>query len=94
VVRLTPRLDGLRVAERKAGSAIEADLVSAGGLRAHWRAELRDGSSYIRQTVEFSSPDKTLPLFAVELADIRLPGAKTVGTAAGCPVEVIKFEKV
>ncbi|HEU5071144.1 MAG TPA: hypothetical protein VFV96_12130 [Verrucomicrobiae bacterium] len=86
IVRLSPSPDGVRVADRLGGVALEAEMVSAGGLRAHWRAELRDGSSYLRQTLQLSSPDKTVPLFAVELADIRLPGAQTIGTVPGCPV--------
>lgn len=86
IVRLAAAPDGVRVADRIGGAAIEADLVSPRGLRAHWRAELRDGSSYIRQTVAFSSPEKTIPLYAVELADVRVPGLKTIGTVPGCPV--------
>jgi hypothetical protein len=86
LVRLKAAPDGVRVADRIGGTAIEAELASASGLRAHWRAELRDGSSYIRQTVEFSSLDKTIPLFAVELGDVRIPDAKTIGSVPGCPV--------
>ena len=86
LVRLTPSPGGVRVAERIGGAALEANLVSASGVRAHWRAELRDGSSYLRQTVEFSSPDRTIPLFGVELTDVRIPGAKTIGSVPGCPV--------
>jgi hypothetical protein len=86
LVRLRPASDGVRVADRIGGAAIEAELASARGLRAHWRAELRDGSSYIRQTVEFSSLDKTMPLFAVELGDVRIAEAKTIGSVPGCPV--------
>jgi hypothetical protein len=85
-VRLTPLPAGIRLADRIGGAAIEAELVSARGIHAHWRAELRDGSSYIRQTIRLSSAGKTIPLFAVELADARVPGAKTVGTTPGCPV--------
>jgi hypothetical protein len=86
IVRLKPAADGVRVADRIGGLAIEAELVSADGIRAHWHAELRDGSSYLRQTVELSSPTKTNPLLGVELADVRIAGAKTIGTVPGCPV--------
>jgi len=86
LVRLSPAADGVRVADRIGGAAVEADLVSVLGLHAHWRAELRDGSSYIRQTLRFASPDKTLPLFGVELADVRVAGARTIGFVPGCPV--------
>ena len=86
VVQFPAQPAGVRVAERSGGRALEADLRSDRGLRAHWRAELRDGSSYIRQTVEIASPGKTNPLFALELADVRIPDARTVGAVAGCPV--------
>lgn len=86
LTRLTASSAGVRVADRIGGMALEAGLVSAQGIHAHWRAELRDGSSYIRQTVIFSSPEKTLPLFGVELADVHVPGMRTVGTVPGCPV--------
>ena len=86
LIHLTPSPGGVRVAERIGGVALEAELVSARGLRAHWRAELRDGSSYIRQTVELSSPEKTIPLFGIELTDVRIAGAQTIGSVPGCPV--------
>ena len=86
LVRLAPAKDGIRVADRIGGVALTAELVSDRGIHAHWQAELRDGSSYLRQTVEFSAPDKTVPLYAVELGDLHLPGAQTVGSVPGCPV--------
>jgi hypothetical protein len=85
-VRISPSPDGVRVADRLGGVALEADLISARGMRAHWRAELRDGSSYLRQTVRFSTTEKAVPIFAVELADVHVPEAKTIGTVPGCPV--------
>jgi hypothetical protein len=86
VVRLTGRPDGVRLADRIDGEAVEATLASTTGIVVHWRAELRDGSNYVRQTAEVTSPDKTVPLTAVELADLRVPGLATVGTCPGCPV--------
>ena len=86
LARLKPAPGGIRVADRIGGVAIEAELVSARGVRASWRVELRDGSSYILRTVEFSSPDKTIPLYGVELADARIPDAKRMGATPGCPV--------
>ena len=83
---LKPDSHGVRRAEQIGGQAITASLISATGIRANWHAELRDGSSYIRQTVEFSSPQKKIPLYAVELAEAQIPDAKTIGTVPGCPV--------
>jgi hypothetical protein len=84
--RLAPPAGGVRVAEKFGGMALEAELEHETGIRAHWRAELREDANYIRQTIELASPQKTVPLFGVELADVRIPGAKTIGSVPGCPV--------
>ena len=86
VLKLHGDSRGTRVAEKIQGQAIVADLVSDTGLIAHWRAELRDGSSYIRQTVQFSSPIKTIPIFGVQMIDLHYADLKTIGAAPGCPV--------
>lgn len=86
LLRLAPQANGVRLAERIRGMAIEADFVAPQGIRAQWRAELRDGSNYIRQTVNFAAPEKTISLYGVELADLRVPDAHNTGTVPGCPV--------
>jgi hypothetical protein len=86
LVHLTGRPDGVRLADRIGGAALEADLSADAGVRVHWRAELRDGSNYIRQTVTLAAPQKTVDLTAVELADLRVAGLTTIGTCPGCPV--------
>ncbi len=86
IVHLTGQRDGVRLADRLAGSAVVADLTSDAGLHVRWRAELRDGSNYVRQTVELTSPQQTIGLTAVELADVRAPGLATIGSCPGCPV--------
>jgi len=91
IVRLNPDQHGVRNADRIGGAAIEADLISDRGIRARWRAELRDDSNYIRKTLELSSPEKTISISGVELTDIRSAGAKTIGTAPGCPVAAGDF---
>ena len=70
----------------KDGKALEAELSSPQGVRVRWRAELRDGANYIRQTIELASPERAFALHGVEFADLRLPGLTTIGTAPGCPV--------
>ena len=85
VRRLLPDVHGVRVAEQIGGVAIEAELVAATGIRARWMAELRDDSNYIRKTLDLSSP-KTTALHGVELTDVCLSGARTIGTVPGCPV--------
>lgn len=86
LVRLEAQRQGVRVADGIAGVAMEAELVSARGIRALWRAELRDGSNYIRQTLDLSAASKTVALSGLELCDIRVPEAVTVGSCPGCPV--------
>lgn len=85
-VTLTGDPRGVRVADTLGGAALEADLTSDGGLRAHWRAELRDGSNYVRQTLALAAPGAPVALSGVELADVRLPDARTIGQCPGCPV--------
>jgi len=86
IVHLDAKANGSRLADRIGGMAIEADATSSGGLHIHWRAELRDGSNYIRQTVHLTSPNQSTNLSAVELADVRMPDMATIGTCPGCPV--------
>ena len=86
MVRLAGIPAAIRVAERIDGQAIEADAVSERGLRVHWRAELRDGSSYVRQMIDLASPDVTARLSGVEFSDLHLPDLATIGRSPGCPV--------
>lgn len=90
IVRLKPG-GGARIADQFGGAAIEADLVSDAGLRARWRAELRDESNYIRTTLDVAAASKAVPVFGIELADVRVAGARTVGTVPGCPVVASSF---
>ena len=78
---------GQRLADRCAGKAIEAEFVNdATGLNVLWRAELRDGSNYIRTGITIRSPKGPQPLTAVELLHLSL-GSKTrvVGHCPGSP---------
>ena len=86
LVRLPKEPQGQREMEHFSGTALVADLVSPTGLHVHWSAELRDGANYLRQTVQLTSPEQTIPLYGVELADVRIPGAQTIGSVPGCPV--------
>ena len=81
-VRLKANARGIRLAERLGGVGLEADLLSDRGVRGRWRAELRDGSNYIRQTLNLSVAEKHVTLFAAELCDVRVAEAATVGV---CP---------
>lgn len=69
------------------GEALEADLASPRGVKARWRAELRDGSHYFRQTLELAAAgDHPFALQGVEFTDLRLPELRTIGTCPGSPL--------
>ncbi len=85
VISLPANPNGIRVADRLAGMAIEATLVTVDGIEARWRAELRNGSNYIHQQVKFVSIGQQVPLYGIELQDIKVPRAQTVGVVPGCP---------
>lgn len=70
----------------KDGQALEADLASSRGVKARWRAELRDGSHYFRQTILLSADGKPFELHGVEFADVRAPGLQQIGTCPGSPL--------
>ena len=86
ITHVAAQPDGVRLIEKLPGRALEAELVSDAGLRARWHAELRDDSNYIRQSVELTAPQRAVSLCGVELADLRVPEPKTIGSAPGCPV--------
>ena len=76
-----------RFSERVPGRAISASFEDAQhGLRATWRAILRDGSHYIRQEVEFSSMKESLPITTVTMLDLSVAGAAVAGSVDGSPI--------
>jgi hypothetical protein len=84
---LAPEPHASRFSERISGRAVTASFEdSQHGLRADWRAILRDGSHYIRQEVEFSAAKESLPITEVNLFDLRVPDAAAVGSVKGSPV--------
>lgn len=84
--RLASLPGAVRAAEKFASMGLEAELISEAGIRARWHAELREDANYIRQTVDLAAPQRAVPLFGVELADLRVPKPRTIGSAPGCPV--------
>ena len=84
---LEPVGDALRQAERCGGHEITAGLMSHdGAIRIGWRAELRDGSNYVRQTVTLQATDE--PVYVREVRGLALaaPGAAVAGSVDGSPV--------
>ncbi len=74
------------------GMEISALLVSADyNLEIKWRAQLRDGSNYIRQNIEISSISQEIKISKVILFDGRLDGAEYEGTVIGSPIRCGNF---
>jgi hypothetical protein len=83
---VAPQPDAARAAERRAGMALDADLLDpATGLKVHWRAVLRDGTSYVRVELRLEAASE-LDLARVALITLRLPAAFVAGTASGSPL--------
>lgn len=89
-----PRIDVLgatsgasREAEHYEGQAVVLGLQDTGKrMSVVWRAELRDGSNYVRQEIAVSATDSDQAIADVRLFDGSLPGASVVGTVNGSPV--------
>ena len=88
LVRIPADTKGVRLGEREGGQALECVLVNDTGFRVRWRAELRDGSNYLRQsfTIGPSNLSERVSLRGADLLDLRLDAPKTDGLSAGCPV--------
>ena len=77
----------LRLADRQPGRAIVVQLASAdGAIEVQWQAVLRDGSSYVRQTIRCQAKQKELELAEVIVWDLAAPGAEVRGVVDGSPV--------
>ncbi|HEV2863204.1 MAG TPA: enterotoxin [Pyrinomonadaceae bacterium] len=85
VLRAEPRAS--RLAERLPGRQLSVTLEDERGrVRASWRAELREGSNYVRQEVTFEALGSDLPVAEIRLVDAALGGARVEGTVTGSPV--------
>ena len=85
-VRIPPKPDAVRSAERAAGWKVALPLVAPDGqFRAVWQLSLRDGSNYVRQELTMTSQVSESP------SELRLggPGAQdaaVAGAVDGSPV--------
>jgi hypothetical protein len=87
IVDLRAQPEASRFSERLAGKQIDVPLSSAdGGVHVVWSAVLRDGSHYLRQTVTVAAKSRDVAITRVELLDVRLPGARVVGSVKGSPI--------
>ncbi|MCX6996684.1 MAG: enterotoxin, partial [Kiritimatiellaeota bacterium] len=79
--------EAARFSERLPGRELVVELASAeGDLRATWRAELRDGSHYLRQHVTLEATGRDLPIQEIILLDVPRANARASGSVEGSPV--------
>lgn len=82
---LDPAPESHRTAEHFAGKGLKAEFHdSATGITVEWKAELRNGSNYLRQIIRISGTKGTLQ--KVTLNDFQTQGARVEGTAPGSPI--------
>jgi hypothetical protein len=87
VETLAAKPQASRFSERVAGRALSATFEDANrGVRAAWRAILRDGSHYIRQELTLEAVAEDLSVERVALLDLEVPGAEVKGSVKGSPV--------
>jgi hypothetical protein len=86
---LAPLANASRLAERFSGRRITVTLEDpAHRVQATWRAELRDGSSYLRQELTLRALGSPLPVREIALVDLRARGAQVSGSVKGSPVTI------
>lgn len=84
---LAPRPHAANFAERLPGRQLSATLRDpAGRFQVLWQATLRQGSHYIRQQLTVTAPAGDLPLNAITLWDLDLPGIAVQGKVKGSPL--------
>ncbi|HEX4286391.1 MAG TPA: enterotoxin [Terracidiphilus sp.] len=76
-----------RFADTLPGAEIAVDLTCPGhALQIAWTLQLRDGSSYLRQSVALHALDQDAPIRRVQMIDLPLAGAHVVGSVNGSPI--------
>jgi hypothetical protein len=84
---LTPEANAARVSDRLPGWQFSVPLTDAQGhTHLTWSLILRDGSSYIRQSLTIAAGAQDVPVTQVKLVDLRWPGARVVGSVSGSPI--------
>ena len=87
--KLAPRADASRFAERLPGRRVTVILEDEHQrIRATWRAELREGSHYVRQEVTLQALNAPLAAREIALVELSAPGATLTGSVKGSPVTV------
>ncbi len=92
VEQLTPNPAASRASDRLPGVTIHYPLADPEGrFQADWALTLRQGSSYIRQTLTITAGGKPLPLSGVIMIDVRSTGIAVAGTVKGSPLTAGSF---
>ncbi|MCX7824554.1 MAG: enterotoxin [Verrucomicrobiae bacterium] len=94
-----PRLTALkaspasrRLADRCAGRQIVVELASPDGtIEAQWRAVLRDGANYVRQSLRIGAQREAVELQELTLVEWVAPKAEQAGSVDGSPVVAGNF---
>lgn len=77
---------------RFAGKEISVSMNKKNGnINILWKAQLRDGSNYIRQNIEIKSIKEPVKISKVILFDGQLEGATSAGTVLGSPIDYKNF---
>ena len=78
-----------RLAERLAGRRLTVRLEDPQRhLGVTWRAELRDGSRYLRQEITLRAQSAPVPVREIALVDLTVRGAQLTGSVKGSPVTI------
>lgn len=86
---IAPRAEASRLAERVQGRRVSVALEDPSKrLGVTWRAELREGSHYLRQEVTLRALGAPLPVREIALLEASAPGAKLTGIVKGSPVTI------
>ena len=87
-VHVAPLPNVSRAASASAGEIVEVAFLSSDRtLQVNWSIVLLEGSNYIRQVVNIAAKSEAdVPISRVELIDLKLAGARVVGSVAGSPI--------
>lgn len=84
---LAPDPKAARLSDRLPGWQFSLPLADAQGkVHLTWSVVLRDGSSYLRQTLTISAGEQNVPVTQVKLIDVMVLGAHVVGSVSGSPI--------
>jgi hypothetical protein len=83
-----PRLHpAARLSDEEPGRQLVVELAhEASNLQASWRGVVRRRSRYVRQEVMLRATKSDVPISAITLIDLAMPGASVVGTVKGSPI--------